>query len=106
MSTVYDMNDCKEVVVRKECKVTGVKCDICGKIIPAEAYYTLEKSKYFEVTTGHHDWGNDSHESIEHKDICPECIDAFVSKYLKYADGTDYIEIKTEYSHYHYESVI
>ena len=105
MSKVYDENDCRKIVVKKECKVTGVKCDICGKIIPATSLYIQKESKYFRVITGHHDWGNDSHESIEHKDICPECIDAFVSKYLKDAYRSEYIEVETEYVYHHYESI-
>lgn len=53
------------------------------------------RPKYFEVTTGHHDWGNDSCDSIEHKDICPDCIGKVSLDYLTSASGTQYIEIET-----------
>ena len=78
-------------------KVTGIKCDICKKIIPVDEY---DKSMYFDVTTGHNDWGNDSWESREHMDICPDCITKFVTEYLQDAAGTSrYIEIETTYAH-------
>lgn len=87
-----------EVIVEKKRKVDGVKCDICGREIkPVERHWRDKKHKYFEVMTGHHDWGNDSYESIEHKHICPECIAGFVADYLNGANGTEYIEITTEH---------
>lgn len=58
-----------------------------------------DKSRYFYVLTGHHDWGNDSCDSMKYRDICPDCIENFVKNYIKKIDGTDYIEIETEYAH-------
>lgn len=71
--------------------VTGVECDVCDKIIRVND----SKRRYFEVTTGHHDWGNDSCESIKTRDICPDCIDKYVSEYLRDCSDTGYIEIET-----------
>lgn len=91
-----------EEVVRAEVHtVTGVRCDICGKDLRYKyrpnSDFLEERPKYFDVTTGHHDWGNDSCDSIEHKDICLDCIVDFVSDYLSNASGTEYIEIETHY---------
>lgn len=86
----------KEVVTAKVRMLEGIKCDVCGKVIPAKKY-KYDSNKYFEVTTGHHDWGNDSCESIEYRDICPDCISGYVSDYLKDVDGSEYIEVETEY---------
>ena len=76
------------------------KCDICKKEIanynPTEI--EKEKSRFFRVTTGHHDWGIDSCDSIEYYDICTNCIQDFVKEYIKKVDGTDYIHIETEYA--------
>ena len=95
----------KEVVVRIAYKLAGVKCDVCGHIIepPPVPYEWMEDEyKYYDVTTGHNDWGNDSCDSVKHHDICPNCINKFVAGYL----GNDnaylsaYIEIETEHVYY------
>lgn len=104
MSKVYDENDSREVVVSREYKITGVKCDICERIIPGYMYRD-DKAIYFRVTTGHNDWGNDSCESIEHFDICPECAKKFVTEYLENCCDTKYIEIETEYAYPHYARI-
>lgn len=64
--------------------VVGIECDICGKIIPVpdEYCYDHARSRYYEVTTGHHDWGNDSIDSIETVDVCPDCVNKYISDYL------------------------
>ncbi len=67
-----------------------VVCDICEKDIP------LNGCRY-EVTTGHHQWGNDSIESIENRDICSdECLKKEFEKYLEARSEyyTQYIEIE------------
>lgn len=91
----------KEVVTVKHVVRTleGIKCDRCGRTIPTKQFRDPE-SRYFEVTTGHNDWGNDSCESIEHYDICPECIPLFVESYLATdGHGSAYLNIETEYCH-------
>lgn len=93
-----------EEVIRKKRKVEGIECDICNRIIQADGdYRTVEKRQYFRVTTGHNDWGNDSCESIEHRDICPECINKFVAEYLgkNQNNGSNYINIETDYAYPH-----
>ena len=85
-----------KVVTTKE--VTGVKCDICGKVIPV-GKYPFDEHKYYDVMTGHRDWGNDSCESIEHRDICPDCLVGFVADYFKDNEySSAYMEIETEYA--------
>lgn len=79
---------------------TEIICDECNAVI---AHFTEDgkvyKSyfdDYFDVTTGHHDWGNDSVESIEERNICPQCLDKLYSEYKKLCLGrynTRYIEI-------------
>lgn len=97
----------KEVVVRTAYKLAGVKCDVCGRIINTPSIENRYKwmdddYKYYLVTTGHNDWGNDSCDSIQHKDICPGCITKFVSDYLgdKKTYRSAYIAIETEHVYY------
>lgn len=88
----------KKVIYRKAKELVGIKCDICGKVIPVdERGFKNDECRYFVVTTGHNDWGNDSCESIKHYDICPECVGGFVAKYLANAEGSEYIEVEHEY---------
>ena len=82
-------DEVKEVVYSKKVDLLGIECDACGKTLPLPA-------KYFKVLTGHHDWGVDSCESRKYRDVCPECIDKFVSEYLKECSDTGYIEIGKE----------
>lgn len=55
--------------------LVAVKCDICGKEITG---------KFWQLTTHHHDWGNDSIDSYEYKDLCSrECINKALDDYIK-----------------------
>lgn len=77
--------------------VTGVECDICGKIIPVKCNaWQNEARQYFEITTGHHDWGNDSCDSIETVDVCPECAPKYIADYLESCSLTGYIEVESQ----------
>lgn len=88
--------DGEQVVYKTKRLEEGVTCDICSTFIQAtDKWSSKDTTKYFEVTTGHHDWGNDSCESIKYYDICPDCINKFVADYIKNASGTVYIEIET-----------
>lgn len=92
----------KEAVVKTAYKLAGVKCDVCGHIIkpPTVPYEGMEDEyKYYNVTTGHRDWGHDSCDSIEHYDICPRCINKFVADYLGNENSglSAYIEIETKH---------
>lgn len=92
-----------EVVTKKVRKINAVQCDVCKKsIVPTSSVGVgynehRRKTRYFDVVTGHHDWGNDSSDSIEHRHICPDCIAEYVKNYLGEAGGSEYIEIETEY---------
>ena len=66
-------------------------CDICKK--------EIENNKsYWRLTTHHNDWGNDSIDSYEYKDICSSsCLNKEIEKYIKRSnDGlnTEFIEIE------------
>lgn len=101
-----------EVVRSKRYEVEGIKCDICGIVIKPPSKnerYDWQKPeyKYYSVTTGHHDWGNDSSDSIQHRHICPDCIVDFVKEYLGISEAltidkypTKYIEIETEHLYF------
>lgn len=55
-------------------KLAGIKCDICKKEITG---------KYWQLTTHHDDWGNDSIESYSHYDLCSkECINKALDDYI------------------------
>lgn len=62
-----------EKTIRSE-KLVGIMCDICGKEITG---------KFWQLTTHHHDWGNDSIDSYEYFDLCSrECINKALDKYI------------------------
>lgn len=82
-------------------------CDKCGKVL--EYRYNHKelvniskehmKVEYYEVTTGHHDWGNDSIDSVEYHDYCPTCVLQAIDEYYETTNGeinTNYIEINHE----------
>ena len=58
-------------------------CDICGGEINAD-------NGYWELTTHHYGWGNDSCDSYEHFDACSEtCLKAKFSEYIKESSKYD-----------------
>lgn len=63
-------------------------CDVCGKrgnYKSSSGKY--EKITYYRITTGHYDWGNDSCDSIEHKDACcTDCLLKILSEWLNDGD--------------------
>jgi len=81
----------KKILTIREC-VVGKKCDICGKEIPPTVKsfgYGKPLYDYYEVTTSHGDWGNDSVESYEHFDACsPNCADKLWKEYIRDSSGT------------------
>lgn len=83
-------------VYKVEQKLSKVECDVCGKVIPAGRYG--RETRYYEVTTGHHDWGNDSCESVKTIDVCQDCIVGYVADYLYKASETGHIEIEPNHS--------
>ena len=93
------------ITVREEKKVRRIiTCDVCGKEIENRkvlyddptgkhnGVYLEGKSSFrFHVSTGHHDWGNDSYESIEEKDVCSvECLNVLFEDYIKNGSDTQY----------------
>lgn len=93
------MREDKTRTIQKEIEeVIGysVSCDKCKKVILTRDLTKIpgwtpngvhaKEIGYYEVTTGHHDWGNDSIDSIKTHDICCDCINSFVSEYLKNSD--------------------
>lgn len=72
-------------------KVDCIICDVCGK-------YLYPRTKYYEVQTGHHAWGNDSIDSIKNRDICSDCLPDFVADYIRHHknNSSDYIDIEAE----------
>lgn len=66
-------------------ETTPVKriCDFCQK--------EIDCSNWFRITTSHHDWGNDSCDSIEHKDACSaKCALAFATDYIQKSEADKY----------------
>lgn len=60
---------------------TCIKCDICKKEITG---------KFWNLTTHHHDWGNDSIDSYEHFDLCSrECINKALDDYINNCKTSD-----------------
>lgn len=95
-----------DVVVKKFCDVCGEEIKIYGGVASwnrcdprGRPYWTV---KYLSVTTGHHDWGNDSIDSVETHDICStECLSNFMQEFYSCfnrsnSTGTDYIHIDSE----------
>lgn len=76
-----------QIIERKKRKLKYLRCDCCNtKIVNGDCYY--------DVSIGHHDWGNDSVDSMQNKEICESCINDFITTYLKNANGTEYIDIE------------
>ena len=96
--------------------VVNVYCDRCKRLIlrrPGEYFdkSVIDRMKrdpdldlvdWYRVVTGHHDWGNDSCESVETKDICENCIKAELIDYALRAGkslNTEYIEVNHKFCH-------
>ena len=94
----------EEIIAAKLLTLRGIRCDKCQKVILPKFVHGEHRngdSKYFKVTTGHNDWGNDSPDSIETHDICPERICKVVNDYLENAEGSEYINIETNHVYEH-----
>ncbi len=85
---------------------TEIICDCCGKLIfPIQDNDERKldfrgRAKYYHARSGHHDWGNDSIDSLEYLDFCSlECVHKQLDKFYKedepYSD-TAYFEIEAE----------
>lgn len=90
-------------------------CDRCKSVIykhtPTDKPYGNNRTfvDWFNVTTGHYDWGNDSCDSIEYRNICPDCFSAECADYFKKSHDTkdkensEYIEINHKWAHVNWE---
>ena len=76
----------KQVVYKNRREILGVRCECCNREIFFPDIQTTRSVspfiKYFEVTTSHQDWGNDSCDSMTNYSICQGCIVDFVTNYL------------------------
>jgi hypothetical protein len=97
------MREYKEKEIKQIEEVeNGIICDICKKKIKEEedykSRYRTKMSHFYEVTTHHNDWGNDSVDSYRDYDFCNEdCLFEFLKKYFDGKDGTlqcDIVEVK------------
>ena len=77
----------------EERNVEYLRCDNCHKKIKLG-------DKYYWITTGHGDWGNDSVDSINNSDICKDCVNDYIIDYMNsermQKSFTPYIEVKSE----------
>ena len=72
------MRNCKMLpaTIMKE-QIIQIKCDVCGKIIGSG-------QSFWELTTSHSDWGNDSIDSRCGFDLCSqECVQTKLKDYFK-----------------------
>ena len=71
----------------------SVTCDICNARIGKGVLY-------FDITTGHYEWGNDSCESIESfQACCSECLKRFIDNdFAKMLEGyhSAYINVESD----------
>lgn len=84
--------------VLKEVEITDsevIICDCCKKVIFDKDNIDefikgrYNKIKYYEVSTGHNDWGNDSIDSFENYDLCSdECLGKKIDEFLKENKGS------------------
>ena len=78
-------------VTEKKKVIVGCQCDVCKKDIDG---------MYFDFTTGHCDWGNDSVDSIKSFDVCSvKCARLIMEDYFKRTEysRTQYCELSQSY---------
>jgi hypothetical protein len=86
----------KIATVKKKVR-TEIKCDICNQTIVNKS---MKPRYYYTVRTGHYEWGNDSIDSIEHKDICSDfCLQKAFVEYLDEVKSSPsaYFDIEREW---------
>lgn len=94
----------KEVTVTEKRAIgKQIYCDACEKLIfdtqDIDTYHDPHRhpTQYWEVTTGHYDWGNDSCDSVETRQYCSkECLTKAFDQYLKRTEdmiNSEYFEI-------------
>lgn len=81
----------KEVV---DTENSHIYCDHCEKEIPMN-------SRFYHLCTGHHDWGHDSIDSIEYKQICSntclmKCVEDYACHEGLHRPGSQYFKIRKD----------
>ncbi len=72
---VVKTEEITETVTHTVSTIKALKCDVCGKEF---------KGKYWNLTTQHSDWGNDSCDSISCFDLCSkECVQKKLDEYFE-----------------------
>ena len=94
---IYGEPYSKKVVTKQYHDIEYLRCDKCKKKILPSVECREKESRYVKVHTWHSDWGYESVESHEYKDLCPECAQEFVSKYISEMSGTEELELENEY---------
>ena len=71
-------------VTEKVCVKETRYCDVCNGVIE-------KNTGYWELITGHYDWGRDSVDSMEHFDICSEiCLREKFDEYVRESGKNNY----------------
>jgi len=92
----------KRKVMKEIDEICGAKiiCDKCGKVIfdfvDGNSHNKIDAC-YFQLTTGHHDWGNDSPDSVKCDELCCEtCVINALADYFENSKGssTAYFELR------------
>lgn len=77
-------------VLKKEKVLQKITCDNCKTNINEST-----NDHYYEVTTCHDDWGNDSIDSLMHYDFCSyKCLSENMEVYFETANGSEKYEIE------------
>lgn len=93
----------KRKVMKEIDEICGAKivCDKCGKVIidfvNGDNSHNKKDACYFQLTTGHNDWGNDSPDSVDCKELCCEtCVTNALADYFEDSKGSDtaYFELR------------
>ena len=87
-----------------------VFCDVCKKdITHRESKFTkgdYVTEEFYKVTTSHRDWGNDSIDSVECKDVCSdECLKVLFDEYLDSRSSTKEIKVEKDSNYYALSSI-
>jgi hypothetical protein len=86
----------KTVVTKQYHDIEFITCDKCKKRILPNGRIGKD-SQYVEVHTWHNDWGNDSCESHEYKELCRECAAKYVNEYVAKISGSEELELENCY---------
>lgn len=86
----------QQIMIDKEVDVRII-CDECRREIRNRENINkrLRGSHYYEVTTHHHDWGNDSIDSYKYLDFCSfECMVEYMKRYYESGNGSESYDVE------------